>query len=319
MPQEMYLAIQPMLILNDEGREFEVYMRLKNDYILYAKKGKLTSKHKELLYNNEVKFLYIKSKEKENYEKHIEKNFKRILQDEAIPLNVRVNVLYEHGTTVAESIYGSSFPIIADKAVLRKLRTFVDVSFNFFSKNSSAFVKLQKIISHNYKTYTHCIHVMTYSYFILQRMNADEKLLRKVGLGAMLHDIGKTAISNIILDKPGRLTPEEFEIIKTHPVKGMLICQQINLPQVSANCVLFHHEKLDGSGYPAKSPDIPDYVRALTIADIYDALVSIRPYNKAYSPFEALGIMKKEVERGKLDNDMYKIFVGLLSQAKITA
>lgn len=319
MPEETYLAIPPMLILNDEGREFEVYMRLKKNYILYAKDGKLTSKHRKLLYNNEVKALYIKADERENYEKHIEKNFSRILQDEDIPLNERVKIFYEHGETVAESIYGKNFPVIADNIVLRKLRKFVDGSFNFFSGNDGAFKSLRKIISHNYKTYTHCIHVMAYSYFILQSMNADERFLRKVGLGAMLHDIGKTAISNDILDKPGRLTPEEFEIIKTHPVKGMLICQQINLPHVSANCVLFHHEKLDGSGYPAKASDIPDYVRALTIADIYDALVSDRPYNKAYSPFEALGIMKKDVERGKLDNEMYKIFVGLLSQAKITA
>jgi len=319
MPEETYLAIPPMLILNDEGRDFEVYMRLKKDYILYSKNGKLTGKHRELLYNNEVKALYVRSEEKDNYEKHIEKNFSRILLDEEIPLNERVKVFYEHGESVADSIYGKSFPVIEDPAIFRKLRKFVDGSFEFFSGNDGAFKSLRQIISHNYQTYTHCIHVMAYSYFILHQTNADEKLLRKVGLGAMLHDIGKTAIPNEILNKPGRLTPEEFEIIKTHPAKGMIICQQINLPHVSANCVLFHHEKLDGSGYPAQATEIPDYVRAMTIADIYDALVSDRPYNKAYSPFEALGIMKKDVERGKLDGELYKVFVGLLSQAKITA
>jgi len=319
MSEEKYLAIPPLLILNDDGREFEVYMKLKKDYVLYAKGDILTRKHREILYNNEVKSLYIKADEKDSYEKHIDKNFARILQDKEIPLDERTKIFYEHGSNVAQSVYGNNFPALIDKTVLRNMKRFVETSFAFFAQNKNAFRSLRSIISHNYKTYTHCIHVMTYTYFILNEMNLDEKVLNKVGLGAMLHDIGKTAVPNAILDKPGRLTPEEFEIVKTHPVRGMSICQLINLPHVSANCVLFHHEKLDGSGYPAMTADIPDYVRAMTLADIYDALVSERPYSKAFSPFEALKIMKKDVERGKLDQDLYKVFVGLLSQSQIIA
>ncbi len=319
MPEQNYLAIPPLLILNDDGRDFEVFMKLRKDYILYAKGDVLTKKHREILYNNEVKSLYIKAEEKDSYEKHIDKNFARILHDKEIPLEERTKVFYEHGSNVAQSIYGKNFPVIVDKAALKKLKQFVEISFVFFAQNKNAFRSLRSIISHNYKTYTHCIHVMAYTYFILNEMHLDEKLLVKIGLGAMLHDIGKTAIPNAILDKPARLTPEEFELVKTHPVKGMSICQLINLPHISANCVLFHHEKLDGSGYPAMTRDIPDYVRAMTLADIYDALVSERPYNKAFSPFEALKIMRKDVERGKLDQDIYKIFVGLLSQSQIIA
>lgn len=319
MSEHAFLAIPPLLIMSDEGRDFEVYVKLKKDFMLYAKGSKLSSKHKDILHQNDVKELYIKTDQRQTYEKYVEQNFSKILANKDIPRSERTRLLYEHGAHTVSSIYGKAFPVLGDPLALKRMDAFVEASFTFLGENKEAFGNLKEIISHSYTTYTHCIHVMAYSFFLLQALGTDPATLRKIGLGALLHDIGKTAIPSAILDKPGRLTTEEFEVIKTHPVKGMLICQRLNLPHISVNCVLFHHEKLDGQGYPGMATEIPEYVRALTIADIYDALVSERAYSKAYSPFEALRIMRGDVERGKLDKDIFTVFVNLLSESRLAA
>lgn len=117
---------------------------------------------------------------------------------------------------------------------------------------------------------------------------------------APLHDIGKIAISDTILLKPGKLTPEEFEVIKTHTVKGGEMVRRIfsdpdhrHLIQMAEEIVVYHHEKWDGTGYPKglKGAEIPLPARIMAIADVYDALISERPYKKAMSREDALKVI----------------------------
>jgi putative nucleotidyltransferase with HDIG domain len=129
----------------------------------------------------------------------------------------------------------------------------------------------------------------------------QRRILLRAGL---LHDIGKLAVSNRILDKPGKLTEEEFRAIKTHPVHTLRILERapcfVELADLAAN----HHEKLDGSGYPrsleARDLDLP--MRVLAVADIYEALTADRPYRPPLAPEEALGIIGRDVP-DKLDSD----------------
>jgi putative nucleotidyltransferase with HDIG domain len=126
--------------------------------------------------------------------------------------------------------------------------------------------------------------------------------LRRAGL---LHDIGKLAISNRILDKPGKLTDEEFAIIRTHPAYSLQILQRAACFAPIAELAANHHEKLDGSGYPrgldAASLDLP--MRVLAVADIYEALTAARPYRGPMGPQEALAIVSQGVPR-HLDGDV---------------
>ncbi|MDR1531235.1 MAG: HD-GYP domain-containing protein [Clostridiales bacterium] len=119
---------------------------------------------------------------------------------------------------------------------------------------------------------------------------------------ASLHDIGKIAISEKILYKPGKLTEEEFETIKTHTVLGVEILDRIEIPAEEKHCVHYarsiagsHHEKWDGTGYPdgAYGLHIPLEGRLMAIADVYDALISNRPYKRALLPAEAAVIIEE--------------------------
>lgn len=134
---------------------------------------------------------------------------------------------------------------------------------------------------------------------------------------APMHDIGKLGIPDAILCKPGKLTEEEFEVIKSHPVIGARILDNPDseLLSVAREVAMFHHEKWDGSGYPMglKGEKIPITARIASVADVYDALVSIRPYKKAWSTEQALGFFDEQKEK-HFDPNVVEAFKRVLPQ-----
>jgi putative two-component system response regulator len=141
---------------------------------------------------------------------------------------------------------------------------------------------------------------------------------------ARLHDIGKIAISDMILNKPGKLTQEEFELMKTHALEGERIIDQIisrtENVEFLFNARLFagtHHEKWDGSGYPNgfKGLEIPLLGRMMAVADVYDALITERPYKKAFSPDVAMEIIEKD-SGTHFDPRIVEIFLSAKEQFK---
>jgi putative nucleotidyltransferase with HDIG domain len=130
--------------------------------------------------------------------------------------------------------------------------------------------------------------------------DADQR--RTLRRAALLHDIGKLAISNLILDKPGKLTDQEFQAIQTHPVHTLAILKRAPCFTELADLAANHHEKLDGSGYPRKltGADLDTPMRVLAVADVYEALTADRPYRGPLSPAEAFAIIDRDVPH-KLD------------------
>ncbi|MGQ0649355.1 MAG: HD domain-containing phosphohydrolase [Gemmatimonadaceae bacterium] len=136
--------------------------------------------------------------------------------------------------------------------------------------------------------------------------------------GGLLHDIGKIGVPASILDKPGRLTSEEFDVVKSHPVLGHRILAPIAAFQDVLPIVRSHHERMDGSGYPdgLNGEAIPTLARVLAVADVYDALVSDRPYRQGMTPVQALA----EVRRGAgahLDATLVRLFVELHAEGRM--
>ena len=144
--------------------------------------------------------------------------------------------------------------------------------------------------------YGHSVSVCILSVLTGISLGYDELRLRDLGVGALLHDIGKTQIASDILNKNGRLTVEEIEEVKKHPWLGFEILRKNpDISLMSAHCAFQHHERFDGSGYPRglKGKEIAEYAHIVAIADVYDALTADNTYRPAVPVYEALSIILK--------------------------
>jgi putative two-component system response regulator len=155
----------------------------------------------------------------------------------------------------------------------------------------------------------HCLtdgHSDRLAEFALQlgeSLGLNEEDLEELRLGCLLHDIGKVAVPDSILLKPGRLNAQETEVMRQHPITGEQICAPLKSLRPVLPIIRHHHERMDGTGYPdgLYSGEIPLKARILQVADVYDALINDRPYREALSSEEALGILRQEAMQGWID------------------
>ncbi len=156
----------------------------------------------------------------------------------------------------------------------------------------------------------HCERLSHYSVELGKRMGLPEDMLIALRRSGIVHDIGKVAVPDAVLLKPGRLTPQEMDIIRQHPVVGERICAPLNSFRMVLPIIRHHHEKLDGTGYPdgLRGDSIPLGARILTIVDVFDALTTERPYKSALSREDALQVMEDEVRRGWWDPEIFRLF-----------
>ena len=143
--------------------------------------------------------------------------------------------------------------------------------------------------------------------------------IRNLMWGGYLHDIGKVGISDAILLKPGKFTPEEFAVMKTHVTIGESICQPLRTMRGVTPIIRHHHERWDGSGYPdgLKGNDIPYLAQVFQFLDIYDALSSERPYKKRFTPQESIEIMQEEADRNWRNPVLMKSFIEFIYGTEI--
>jgi putative nucleotidyltransferase with HDIG domain len=180
---------------------------------------------------------------------------------------------------------------------IKQLDDTVDNLVNFILDNETSFYSLMRITTHDYYTYVHSLNVCTFSVGLGSVMGLRKKTdLERLGLGAMLHDVGKSQVDSQLINKPGKLTDEEFCQMKNHVKLGLDILKTYhNLPDPVLEPVAQHHEKMTGTGYPLglMGKDITLFGRISAIVDIYDALTTERSYKRALTPFEALSFLNK--------------------------
>ena len=171
--------------------------------------------------------------------------------------------------------------------------------------------------SRSKETGNHVKRVAEYSRLLAQKYGLDIKEANLIADASPMHDIGKVGIPDAILHKPGKLTSEEWDIMRTHAMLGYNILQNSNrsLLQTAAIIAKEHHEKYDGSGYPEghKGDKIHLYARIVAIADVFDALTSTRPYKKAWSIEDAVAHLKAEAGK-HFDPDLIPIFLDNLPE-----
>lgn len=174
-----------------------------------------------------------------------------------------------------------------------------------------ALISLARLKNADEYTYMHSVAVCALMIALARQLGLDDDMVRECGLAGLLHDLGKIGIPNKILNKPGKLTDDEFNTIKSHPEIGanILMDNPLVSPMV-LDVVLHHHEKMDGSGYPHRLPGntISLFAKMGAVCDVYDAITSNRPYKKGWSPAESIRKMA-EWSKGHFDETVFQAFV----------
>ncbi|WBG91102.1 HD-GYP domain-containing protein [Pantoea piersonii] len=185
----------------------------------------------------------------------------------------------------------------------------VDEIAGSIRREPTALLSVARLKNHDDYTWLHSMAVCGLMINLAQQLGLDNRQVLRVGMGGLLHDVGKAAVPLEILNKPGKLTEEEFEVMRQHPVTGAQMLMEANAEADLLDIALHHHEKYDGSGYPhrLKGEEISFYSRMAAVCDVYDALTSTRVYRKGWSPAEAMHNMLSW--RGHFDNQILYTFV----------
>lgn len=193
---------------------------------------------------------------------------------------------------------------------MQQARKVVDEITESVSRHPQALITLSRLKTADNYTYMHSVAVCAMMVALAQELGMKEEQVRDAGYAGLLHDVGKMAVPESILNKPGKLDEAEFRIIQSHPEQGSLILQRsADVPSPVMEVCLHHHEKYDGTGYPhgLKSEDISIYARMGAICDVYDAITSNRPYKNGWGPAESLQRMAQW--KGHFDPVLFQAFV----------
>lgn len=263
-------------IYNDKGK------------ILLSEGIELTDKLIKKLKKYNVNTIYIEDEQSEGIE---------IV--ETIPAELRfeaINTITEGFQTIAELNSDRSHikgMIKSGRAIRSFQKIFKDI-LTCLTENKTAINLLATAKIHENYVYTHSVNVAIYACQLAIENGFPLKNIEEIGLGAMLHDIGKVYIPPEILNKPGKLTNEEYEEVKTHCVLGFEMLRKIHeIPLPVAHCALQHHERLDGLGYPRQlfDKEIHKYAKIISITDVFDAVTNARAYKSPMLPHKGLEIL----------------------------
>ncbi len=238
----------------------------------------------------------------------ISEELHQTIQNTSIPPQTKAKEVYNHSIKMMTNVLDN---LRADNILSSKKMIYKIVDHILTDDDTAECMAL--ITSHDYYTYTHSVNVGMLSVLLAKSLfkGSYDHDMRELGAGFFLHDLGKCDIPHDLINKPGKLSDEEWELMRNHPQRGNKIL--VDTDQLTTECgliVMQHHEREDGSGYPfgLSKDEIHPYARICSIADVYDALTSTRAYKHKVPPYEALRIMKEEMIHF-FNREMFKEFV----------
>lgn len=311
--------VSPYMVIPSRVGGFSLFLKQDETYVLYAEKGELfTDEHKERLSRLGVDHLYVRAEDYRRYADYLHDNLLELLDDETIPVRERARAWNDATVSLARAAFETSLPKSMDKRGFARIRSLIASSLRFLARDD-ALKELSRFIAEGSELYKHGIGVMVLTVSVLSSyVRDDADMLVAVGMGAMLHDIGKLELpGELFTRRRDTLSQAELDMIRSHPALGVGICSSLPLPQETLQCILFHHELENGTGYPsgAAGAMLPSYVKVVALCNEYDGLVRGTTGRKALTPFEALTRIKSQ--RGAYDTELLKRLIATLSRAQL--
>jgi len=308
---QQYIPVYLDSLRVDTILSFDLFIKIGGEMVLYRSADlPFTERTRMKLVDNKVTRLYVSSKSKAKYQKYIEQNLDKILTDQTIPEEKKAGILYDTSKTLMQDVLEN--PAYGEN--VQRSKKLVESHVSYILKGQEAFHNLLKLSSFDYYTYTHSVNVCTFSIALAQQLGfKDEKFLYDLGVGALLHDVGKSKISERILNKRSALSQVEFELMKKHPKWGVEILTSTDL--IDASCyypVLQHHERGNQKGYPngLKLGEMHEFSKIVAVVDTFDAMTTQRVYQGAMETYPALKIMFSL--KGEYDRRVLEAFAKLM-------
>jgi putative nucleotidyltransferase with HDIG domain len=311
---EGYKAFALDTIILDEPLEFDLYIDNAGTLVKYVKSGSvLQGTKKEKLLQNYVDHFYITSLDSKAFDNYLTSHLGTVLNSPSLDKTQKSKILYSSSIHVMHELFDSD---VSESKIMAAKELMCETVKRIVSNEVTAASILQ-LSSHDYKTYSHSVNVAMYAIGMAHEYGIKGDDLERIASGAILHDVGKCRVDSCVINKPAKLSLEEFEAIKDHPEYGYeTLIENGETDPIILDIVRNHHEKLDGSGYARglKEGKISFATQIVTIADIFDALTSNRPYKSAANFFVALKTMKVQM-KNQLNPDLVDSLIRMMGKA----
>ena len=309
-----YFPIQLFCMQPESYVPFNVFSKESDTYALIVEKGDTFPRGLPglvLSYQKNQPLVYINEADKTLYYDYLEKTLASITQDSNCTLTEKSKLIYDTSSKIISDLFEKP----ESKEIIECTKSLVANTINVILSSESSIRSMMEIGSHDYYTYTHSVDVAVFAIGFANYLNYSYADISNIGYAAMMHDIGKSKIPTEIINKKGKLTEEEFTIIKNHPIYSYEILQFHNEGNDDIlKGVRHHHEKARGDGYPDKRIALytHEFAKIIAISDIFSALTTKRSYKEALSSFNALQFMKQHII-DDIDEKLFKKFVQFMT------
>lgn len=313
-----YIPLDPKFLSNAGGCDFSIYIYNPQHerFVLFKKEDAAIEREQlKTLTKNGQRPVFIPSEQAHQLNHYLSQNLQSIIDDRNMPLEEKSERFHALAETVMRGLFENppDMPMFVSTA-----RNVSDSLSQLLVSGPAVISKLNDLRSYDYHTYSHSLNVTALSVALFMEMTPDHAFdtLADLTRGVLLHDIGKCDVPPEVVNKPGKLTEEEWVLMRNHTVNGYKRLEaDEDLSPDSRIISLLHHESVNGKGYPGGLgiDKIPFTSRICKVCDVYDALTSRRVYKKGMKAFEALQLMTSEM-RGEFDPDILRAFIVLLDK-----
>ena len=292
----------------DSRLPFDLYLKVRHEHVLYRHRAlPFDGETLRSLRNNGVEQLYVAPDSARELADYYERHLASIVNDETVPPAQRARAVVQVAGALATDLL--SHP---DGVAVERSLQFVKNMATLVTSRPSSVSRLLRLVGSGTTLESHCVNTSIFAVAMADEV-PDPTLagVAEIAAAGLLHDIALGLVPREVLRKPSALNGEERALVEEHPVTGALMLRQLgDLPTSVTLAVRWHHERLDGSGYPdgLRGAAIPWMARAVAIAEVFDSLTSRQPYRAEMTPYEAMQHMLGDMQ-GRLDGRLIRSFI----------